>query len=106
MESIRGLPHRPARKHSPASAVADIRKLILGQRTFHIDFTVLFLIAFDPARMQLDPTLAAVGMPGSNTIPAGCAVRSLLALKPPCIGQLFLIMAETLDGDPTLFLPD
>ena len=102
-EGIRRLPRRPAHQRSPGTTVADIRKLNLGARTFHTDFAGLFLFAFDLAGMQLDPMLAAVGMPGTSMIPAGCAVRSLLALKLSGIGRPSQVMAETLDEGLALF---
>lgn len=102
-EGIQRLPRRPAHQRSPATTVADVRKLILGARTFHTDFAGLFLFAFDLARMQLDSMLAAVGMPGTSMIPAGSAVRSLLALKLSGIGRPSQVMAEALDEGLALF---
>ena len=102
-EGIRRLPRRPAHERAPATVVADIRKLYLGPRTFHTDFAGLFLFAFDLARMQLDPMLKAVGMPGTRMIPAGSALRSLLALKLSGIGRPSQVMAETLDEGLALF---
>ena len=45
------------------------------------DFGGLFLFARDLALMNLDRLLKNSKMPGSNMIPAGCAVRASLALK-------------------------
>ena len=47
--------------------------------------------------------LAQAGMPGSAMIPAGCAVRSLLALKLWGIGRPSQVTAETLDEGLALF---
>ena len=99
-EGIQRLPRRPPHQRSPVTTIADRRKLDLASRTFHTDFAGLFLFAFDLARMQLDPMLTAAGMPGTRMIPAGCAVRSLLALKLSGIGRPSQVMAETLDEGP------
>ena len=82
---------------------ADCRALDLNPRTFHSDFAGLFLFAFDLARMPLDDILAAVQMPGTKMIPAGCAVRSLLALKLWGIGRPSHVMPETLDEGLAFF---
>ncbi len=102
-EGIQRLPRRPPHQRSPVTTIADRRKLDLASRTFHTDFAGLFLFAFDLARMQLDPMLIAAGMPGTRMIPAGCAVRSLLALKLSGIGRPSQVMAETLDEGLALF---
>ncbi len=102
-EGIRRLPRRPAHQRSAVTTTADSRKLDLSSRTFHTDFAGLFLFAFDLARMQLDQMLATAGMPGTRMIPAGCAVRSLLALKLSGIGRPSQVMAETLDEGLALF---
>ena len=80
---------------------ADCRALNLEPRTFTTSFGGLFLFAFDLARMGMDELLQ--NMPGSALIPAGCAVRSLLALKLWGIGRPSQIMAETLDEGLALF---
>ena len=100
------LPRRTAQQRSlrtMRAVKADRRALDLSPRTFHSDFAGLFLFAFDLARMQLDDMLAAVKMPGTSMIPAGCAVRSLLALKLSGIGRPSQVMAETLDEGLALF---
>ena len=102
-EGIRRLPRRPPHQRTPATPIADRRKLNLGSRTFHTDFAGLFLFAFDLARMPLDPMLTTAGMPGTGRIPAGCAVRSLLALKLSGIGRPSQVMAEALDEGLALF---
>ena len=53
--------------------------------------------------MGLDDILEQVGMPRTRMIPAGCAVRSLLALKLSGIGRPSQVMAETLDEGLALF---
>ena len=98
------LPRRTASERSVralSGVRADRRALNLQPRTFETDFGGLFLFAFDLARMGMDDLLE--GMPGSDLIPAGCAVRSLLALKLWGIGRPSQIMAETLDEGLALF---
>ena len=70
-------------------------------RTLGADFGGLFLFAADLARMGIDDLLQ--DMPGTARIPAGCAVRSLLALKLWGIGRPSQVMAETLDEGLALF---
>ena len=70
-------------------------------RSFETGFGGLFLLAFDLARMGMDELLQ--DMPGSALIPAGCAVRSLLALKLWGIGRPSQVMAETFDEGLALF---
>ena len=61
------------------------------------------MFAFDLARVGLDEMLDQVNMPGTRMIPAGCAVRSLLALKLSGVGRPSQVMAETLDQGLALF---
>ena len=98
------LARRPADQRSVRAlhAVrADRRALDLAPRSFETGFGGLFLFAFDLARMGMDALLQE--LPGSALIPAGCAVRSLLALKLWGIGRPSPIMAETLDEGLALF---
>ena len=82
---------------------ADRRSLDLSQRRFTSDFGGLFLFAHDLARMDLDGLLRASGMPGSVMIPAGCAVRALLALKLWGMRRNSHAMADVLDPGLALF---
>lgn len=90
-----------ARSHK--AAVANRGALDLSPRRFHTDFGGLFLFAHDLARLDLDGIVEHSGMPGSEMIPAGCAFRSLLALKLWGIGRPSQVMAETLDEGLALF---
>ena len=67
--------------------VADRGALDLSPRSLRTGFGGLFLFAADLARCDLDGMLAQAGMPGSAMIPAGCAFRSMLALKLWGIGR-------------------
>ena len=82
---------------------ADRRALDLSPQTFRTDFAGLFLFAFDLARMNLEALGDQVGMHGTSRIPAGCAVRSLLALKLWGIGRPAQVMAEVMDQGLALF---
>ena len=83
--------------------VSDCGKLNLNSRTFRTEFAGLFLFAHDLGRADIDGIVQGSGMPGSGMIPAGCAFRSLLALKLWGIGRPSRIMAETLDEGLGLF---
>lgn len=85
------------------AAVSDREKLELGPRRFRTDFGGLFLFAHDLARIDLDGILERSSMPGSGMIPAGCAFRSLLALKLWGIGRPSHVTADTLDEGLALF---
>ncbi len=85
------------------AAVSDRGKLCLGVRRFRTDFGGLFLFAHDLARIDLDGILERSRMPGSDMIPAGCAFRSLLALKLWGIGRSSHVTADTLDEGLALF---
>ena len=85
------------------AAPADRRQLDLAPRRVRTDFGGLFLFAADLARLDLDGLLARHRLPGSGAIPAGCAVRTLLALKLWGIGRPSHVMPETLDEGLALF---
>lgn len=72
---------RPPATHPDAAAVANAAALDLSPRKFRTRFGGLFLFlpALVPAR--LDRILSQAGFPGSQMIPAGHAMRSLLGLK-------------------------
>jgi hypothetical protein len=72
---------RPDRPGPVTADVADVRQLDLATRHVHTKFGGLFLFLPDLIASELDAVLARSGFPGSAMVPAGCAVRSLLALK-------------------------
>jgi hypothetical protein len=72
---------RPTRARPEPAQVADVRALDLTPRRFRTQFGGLFLFLPALAAIPLDALVAQAGLPGSLMIPAGCAVRSLLALK-------------------------
>jgi hypothetical protein len=72
---------RPAGSRPTTADVADVRQLDLSPRSFRTKFGGLFLFLPMLASIPLDRILQKAGFPGSAMIPAGCAMRSLLALK-------------------------
>ena len=105
-----GIPKLPRRTAQQRAALrverappANCAALDLSPRRFRTRFGGLFLFAHDLVRMDLDSVLAACTFPGSDRIPAGCAVRSLLALKLWGIGRPRHFMPDILDEGPALF---
>jgi hypothetical protein len=72
---------RPAVVRPDAAAVADVRELDLSPRQFRTKFGGLFLFLPYLAAMPLDKIFHQAELPCSKMIPAGQAMRSLLALK-------------------------
>ncbi len=72
---------RPAGIHPGRAAVADVRELDLSPREFRTQFGGLFLFLPYLAAIPLDRIFQQAELPGSEMIPAGQAMRSLLALK-------------------------
>ena len=99
----RRTPDRMQGARPTTAPAADRNAFDLSPRRLRTRFGGLFLFAADLARCDLDGILDDVGMPGSAMIPAGCAVRSLLALKLWGIGRPSQVMAETLDEGLALF---
>jgi len=72
---------RPPRSRPTVADTADVRELDLSPRQFRTKFGGLFLFLPDLARLPFERILEQVGFPGSKMIPAGTAMRWLLALK-------------------------
>lgn len=72
---------RPPGTRPIAADVADVRQLNLGPRHFRTKFGGLFLFLPFLTRVPFDKMLQQAGFPGSKMVPAGQAMRSLLALK-------------------------
>jgi hypothetical protein len=72
---------RPVSPHPTAAAAADARQLDLQPRTFRTRVGGLFLFLPFLAEMPFDSMLRSAKFPGSKMIPAGHAMRALLALK-------------------------
>lgn len=72
---------RPQGPKPEVAAVADVRQLDLSPRRFRTQFGGLFLFMPFLAQLPLERMLKQSGFPGTEQIPAGHAIRSLLALK-------------------------
>ena len=106
-----GLPRLPRRSLAEldeilrpvAGETADRRTFRLGQERFRTRFGGLFAFAPMLAGIGFDRLVEEAGMPSTAMIPAGCAWRSLLALKLWGIGRPSQAMAEVLDPGLALF---
>lgn len=83
--------------------VADARQLDLEPRRFRTKFGGLFLFLPYLARIPLNKMLGQAGFPGTKMIPAGCALRSLLALKLFGSARHSHVMSYVLDEGLALF---
>jgi transposase len=85
-EGFARLPRRRDEERPPGiqpdvAAVADARQLDLTARTVRTQFGGLFLFLPYLAQVPFDAIVHQAGLPGTEMIPAGHALRSLLALK-------------------------
>jgi hypothetical protein len=94
---------RPAGSHPTIANVADVRQLDLSPASFRTKFGGLFLFLPMLAAIPLDRILQDAGFPGSQMIPAGCAMRSLLALKLSGTARHGHVMSSVLDQGLALF---
>ena len=94
---------RPGTVRPVAAEAADVRRLDLSPRQFRTQFGGLFLFLPDLAACDLPGILARAGFPGSEQIPAACAVRSLLALKLFANARHGHVMSHVLDEGLALF---
>ncbi len=72
---------RPGRVGPLPGAVADVRQVDLSSRSFRTEVGGLFLFVPMLAATEFDALMREAGLPGSRMVPAGAAMRSLLALK-------------------------
>jgi transposase len=94
---------RPPCTRPAAGAVADVRQLDLKPRRVHTKFGGLFLFVPFLAAIPFDKMLLETGFPGSKMIPAGHAMRSLLALKLFGSARHSHVMSYVLDEGLALF---
>jgi hypothetical protein len=94
---------RPPGTRPTSADVADVRALDLRPRQFRTKFGGLFLFLPDLLASHLDEVLRRAGLPGSDMIPAGQAVRSLLALKLFGNARHSHVMSYVLDEGLALF---
>jgi hypothetical protein len=107
-EGFARLPRRADDERPPGSRpttadVADVRKLDLSPRSFNTQFGGLFLFLPILAAIPLDRILQTAGFPGSEMIPSGSAMRSLLALKLFGTARHRHVMSGVLDQGLALF---
>jgi len=107
-EGFARLPRRADEERPPgvrptAAEVADVRQLNLEPRHFRTRFGGLFLFLPFLAQVPLDRILDRAGFPGSNMVPAGQAMRSLLALKLFGSARHSHVMSHVFDEGLALF---
>ncbi len=84
-------------------AVADVRGLDLSSRQFRTEVGGLFLFVPMLAGIGFDELMTGAGLPGSKMVPAGQAMRSLLALKLFGAARTSHAMAAVFDEGLALF---
>jgi hypothetical protein len=107
-EGFARLPRRADDERPPGSRpttadVADVRQLDLSPQSFRTKFGGLFLFLPMLASIPLDRILRESGFPGSEMIPSGAALRSLLALKLFGTARHGHVMSVVLDPGLALF---
>ena len=85
------------------AATADVRAFDLRPREFRTEFGGLFLFVALLARARFDQIMEGAGLPGSRMVPAGAAMRSLLALKLTGAARTSHAMASVFDEGLALF---
>lgn len=108
VEGFARLPRRRDDERPPASRpemadVADRRALDLSERDFRTQFGGLFFFLPYLVRIPFDKIMQGAGLPGSKMIPAGHAMRSLLALKLFARGRHSHVMSDVFDEGLALF---
>jgi hypothetical protein len=94
---------RPPRAGPEVAAKADVRQLDLSPRTFRTRFGGLFLFLPSLVSTRLDALLDKAGFPGSKLVPAGQAMRALLALKLFGSARHSHVMSSVFDEGLALF---
>jgi len=94
---------RPVGVRAQVAPVADVRALDLSARRFRTKFGGLFLFLPYLAQLPFDSLVEEAGLPGSQMIPAGCALRSLLALKLWGNARHSHVMSDVMDEGLALF---
>jgi hypothetical protein len=107
-EGFARLPRRADEERAPRvgvtpAAPADVRALDLSAREFRTDVGGLFLFLPLLARSGFDQIVQDAGLPGSRMVPAGAAMRSLLALKLCGAARTSHAMASVFDEGLALF---
>jgi transposase len=107
-EGFARLPRRRDEERPPTlkptkGAVANVKHLDLTPRHVNTKFGGLFLFVPFLASIPFDKMLLEAGFPGSKMIPAGAALRSLLALKLFGSARHSHVMSYVLDEGLALF---
>jgi len=107
-EGFARLPRRLDEERPPGSRpttadVADVRQLDLSPRSCRTQFGGLFLVLPSLVAVSRDRLLRRAGFPGAEMIPAGGALRSLLALKLFGTARHTQVMRSVLDEGLALF---
>jgi Transposase DDE domain len=94
---------RPLGSRPTTADIADVRQLDLSPRQLRTRFGGLFLFLPTLASIAFDRIARQAGLPGSSMIPAGCILRSLLALKLFGTARHAHVMSVVLDEGLALF---
>ena len=94
---------RPAGPHATRAPIADVRQLDWTPREFRTDFGGLFLFVPMLVALQLERVVKQVGLLGTQMVPAGCALRSLLGLKLFGSARHSHVMSSVFDEGLALF---
>lgn len=94
---------RPPGPRPTVAEAADVRQLDLSPRKFRTKFGGLFLFLPWLVSTQLERLLSQAGYPGTKRVPAGCAMRALLALKLFGNARHSHVMSHVLDEGLALF---
>ena len=99
----RGDEERPQGTRPTTADIADVRELDLSPRQLRTKFGGLFLFLPTLAALSFDRILSDSNLPGSRMIPAGAAMRALLALKLSGTARHSHVMSTVLDEGLALF---
>ena len=94
---------RRARVSVDRAATADVRLFDLSPREFRTEVGGIFLFVPMLAEIGFDELMTDVGLPGTKMVPAGAAMRSLLALKLFGAARTSHAMAAVFDEGLALF---
>jgi hypothetical protein len=94
---------RPSAVRPSVAEVADVRQIDLSPRHFRTKFGGLFLFLPYLASVPFDRILNQAGFPGTQMVPAGHAMRSLLALKLFGSARHSHVMSHVFDDGLALF---
>ena len=94
---------RPPGPYPTPAPVADVRQVDWTPRQWRTDFAGLFLFVPMLVELDLDRLVRRVGLPGTQMIPAGCALRSLLGLKLFGSARHSHVMSSVFDEGLALF---